>query len=163
FFSCTPRRRAAPDPLHTLCEVLFPMAVSTSAPPETLAKGARAKRPSSPARQAAARANGKRGRGPITEAGKAAAARNSVTPGGTCPALIFLPGESEAEFHAQVDRWARELKVFTSAEYAEVQSAVYQQWKIARIRGASATAATQKIEHLEDEARDRRAAEVEEL
>ena len=77
----------------------------------------------SPAQQTASRANGARSRGPVTEAGKARAARNGTRHGLRGGPFALLPGEDAdelAQLHAAVTadwsprdayerRWVREL------------------------------------------------------
>jgi hypothetical protein len=118
------------------------------------------KRPLSPAKYAACIANSKHATGPKTPEGKAIAARNATKSGFTCKAITFLPGEDEQEFHAQVARWARQLRAETDIEYAEVEEAVYAKWKQRRIRRAQGAAAHGRIEKIATDAENRVAEEV---
>jgi hypothetical protein len=63
-----------------------------------------------------------------------------VTHGSTSNTIIFLKDEQPEEFYAQVNRWAIQLNAVTEAEYACVEMAVYNQWKLRRARNASAVA-----------------------
>jgi hypothetical protein len=98
------------------------------------------RRPVSEARWAANSVNATRSTGPTSPAGKARAALNAVTHGSTSNTIIFLKDESPEEFYAQVHRWAIQLNAVTEAEYACVEMAVYNQWKLRRARNASAVA-----------------------
>ena len=107
----------------------------------------------SPAQQTASRANGARSRGPVTEAGKARAARNGTRHGLRGGPFALLPGEDADEFaqlHAAVTadwsprdayerRWVREL--------------VAALWRQDRLRGLElATLAAAEQEHPPTEA-----------
>jgi hypothetical protein len=101
---------------------------------------ARPKRPASEARRAANSVNATHSTGPTSPDGKARAALNAVTHGATSNTIIFLKDELPEEFYAQVHRWAVQLNAVTEAEYACVEMAVYNQWKLRRARNASAAA-----------------------
>jgi hypothetical protein len=100
----------------------------------------RPKRPLSEARWAANSVNASCSKGATTPAGKARSALNAVTHGATSNTIIFLKDERPEEFYAQVNRWAIELNAVTAAEYACVEMAVYNLWKLRRARNANAVA-----------------------
>src|SRR5262249_16061988 len=73
-------------------------------------------------------------------AGKARAALNAVTHGSTCNTLIFLKDELPEEYYAEVNRWAILVGAANEAQYAHVEMAVYNLWKMRRARNAAAVA-----------------------
>jgi hypothetical protein len=113
--------------------------IETGASPAAEGKP-RPRRPVSEARWAANSVNATRSTGPTSAAGKARAALNAVTHGSTSNTIIFLKDELPEEFYAQVHRWALQLGAVTEAEYACIEMAVYNQWKLRRARNASAVA-----------------------
>jgi hypothetical protein len=126
-------------------EITFPMVVSYSDSQETARANKadpreRPKRPISEAKWAANSVNASRSKGPTTTDSKARSALNAVTHGATSNTIIFLKDERPEEFYAQVNRWAIELNALTEAEYASVEMAVYNLWKLRRARNATAVA-----------------------
>ncbi len=89
----------------------------------------------SPAQQAASRANGARSRGPVTDAGKARAARNGTRHGLRGGPFALLPGEDADEFaqlHAAVTAdWAPR----DAYERRWVRELVAAMWRQERLRG----------------------------
>jgi hypothetical protein len=135
-------------------EITFPMVVVYSDSPVTPRADKadpreRPKRPVSEAKWAANSVNASRSHGATSTAGKARAALNAVTHGATSNTIIFLKDESPEEFYAQVNRWVVELNAVTAAEYACIEMAVYNLWKMRRARNATAVAINEVTDSAE--------------
>src|SRR3954454_25176272 len=89
----------------------------------------RPKRPISPARLAANRANSLLSTGPRTPQGKARAKLNSLTHC-LCTEETLLPGEDGEELQRRLDVWIVELGAETEAERRSVEGAVNAVWRI---------------------------------
>jgi hypothetical protein len=137
--------------------MVVPLEEPQSPHPEDQAK---TRRPISAAKHAANIANSKRSRGPTSITGKLVASANGVSHGMTCKTLIFLPGESRAEFDSEVARWARQRGAVTEPEIAVIETAVYCRYKQCRARNAQGAAGTRAINNVANEYHDRTAEEV---
>jgi hypothetical protein len=124
--------------------------VATDQQTQPPANGARPKprRPISEEKRLANVLNGQKSTGPRSDAGKAVAALNAVTHGMTSNTLIFLDGENPDEFFAEVNRWAVRLGAATEAEYANIEMAVYNLWKVRRARNSSAAAVNKELRRI---------------
>jgi hypothetical protein len=110
-----------------------PQAAATKPPPK-------ARRPPSEERLRANSVNSIASTGPRTTTGKAVSALNGVKHGMTSNKIMFLEGEIPEEYFDEVNRWAVALNAVTEPEYALVELAVYNMWKLRRARNAAAVA-----------------------
>ena len=118
------------------------------------------KRRVTPAMRSANKRNAQASTGPRSAQGLEKASLNATTHGATCTKLIFLPGESPDEFEAEVDVWARRLGARTEPERAQVETAVYCEWKARRAENASAYAVKKKIDGINDQFASEKARET---
>jgi hypothetical protein len=109
-------------------------------PPSAAEASPRPRRPMSEAKWAANSVNATRSSGPTSTTGKARAALNAVTHGSTCNTLIFLKDELPEEYYAEVNRWGILLGAANEAQYAHLEMAIYNLWKMRRARNAGAVA-----------------------
>jgi hypothetical protein len=137
--------------------MVVPLEEPQSPHPEDKAKP---RRPISAAKHAANIANAKRSTGPTSITGKLVASANGVSHGMTCKTLVFLPGESRAEFDSEVARWARQRGAVTEPEITCIETAVYCRYKQCRARNAQGAAGTRAINNVANEYHDRTAEEV---
>jgi hypothetical protein len=151
------RRHGFPQPTTVVLniqEITFPMVVAYSDSQE-MPRASKAdprerpKRPVSEAKLAANSVNASSSHGATTTAGKARSALNAVTHGATSNTIIFLQDERPEDFYDQVNRWAVELNAVTQAEYACVEMAVYNLWKLRRARNATAVAINEVTDNAE--------------
>ena len=118
------------------------------------------KRRVTPAMRSANKRNAQASTGPRSTEGLQKASLNATTHGATCTKLIFLPGESIAEFEAEVDVWARRLGARTEPERRQVETAVYCEWKARRAENANAYAVQKKIDGINDQLENEKARET---
>jgi hypothetical protein len=104
----------------------------------------------SPAKAAAARANGRKSNGPISVAGKQKSSRNSLKHGATCSSRtpLLLPGESADWLQGYIDAFYQHLCPKNLAEAALVDTLIAQIWKTARITNYEAQILTSEAEDL---------------
>jgi hypothetical protein len=138
-----------PDPLRDDTQEIAPEMIvpytqtesqAETKPPPAAEAGPRPRRPISEAKWAANSVNATRSAGPTSIAGKARAALNAVTHGSTCNTLIFLKDELPEEYYAEVNRWGILLGSSNEAQYAHLEIAIYNLWKMRRARNAAAVA-----------------------
>jgi hypothetical protein len=94
----------------------------------------------SPAQQAARQANARKSTGPITDKGKAIAARNALKHGLASLAPV-LPGEDPIEFERMLTQWMKDQQPATAEEREIVYNMVCATVAIGRVRKADAAAA----------------------
>jgi hypothetical protein len=87
--------------------------------------------PTSPARSAAARANGAKSRGPKTAEGKQISSRNATTHGLTARTVV-LHNESEAQFETDLRAYLDHFRPQTKPETDLVHQLAAAQWRLAR-------------------------------
>jgi len=104
----------------------------------------------SPAKAAAARANGKKSAGPKTAAGKQKSSRNSIKHGATCSTRtpLLLPGEDAAKLQLYTDAFYHHFCPKNLAEAALVDTLIAEIWRSARITGFESEILTAEAEDL---------------
>jgi len=85
-------------------------------------------RPTSPARAAAARANGAKSRGPVTARGKSISSRNSLRHGLRSRGPLFADPGSVAELAATLDAFENDFKPADAVERALVKDMAVASW-----------------------------------
>lgn len=93
----------------------------------------KAKRKSTPAQAAAARANGSLSRGPITIQGKATSSKNAIRHGLSASIHTVLDVESTAEYRCVYDAWVDDLRPMTKAELRLVEKLSNIDWRLERL------------------------------
>lgn len=90
------------------------------------------KRPTSPARAAASRANGAKSRGPRTLAGKARSASSALSRSLRATGCL-IPGESHQAFQTMLDNYLTRLQPRDQVEENLIHIMVHSCWRTARI------------------------------
>ena len=93
------------------------------------------------------RANAAHSTGPKTEAGKAAAARNS-TRHGFRSQTVLLPGDDPAEYQALLDTLTMSLVPLGISEQRSVREMADAEWRLRRARQYQEEMLTSRIEQL---------------
>jgi hypothetical protein len=129
--------------------------------PSTMESGSasKPKRPSSPEKIAANRANSLKSTGPRTPEGKERSRFNGLVHGLRAEVAV-IPGEDPAELRRRIDVWMEELGAETEAECSLVATAVQAVWRMERCRSVEAAALTKQMADVEEQFDDRLAAEV---
>ena len=106
------------------------------------------------------KSNAKKSCGARTLRGKAKSAMNATTHALTCRQLVFIDGESIAEFENELAVWVRELGATTAAEIAQVRTALYADWQALRADRATACAVQKNRDTINDQWENAKAQEV---
>lgn len=103
-----------------------------------------------PARLAAARANGARSNGPVSDEGKAIVSRNALKHGLRARSPI-LPGEDPQAHQERLEAWSTDLRVRTGPEHDMLRRAVNASMALERCEAHDAAALARKRDHLDDD------------